>query len=316
MQHALNAPFESARGTGEGGRKRGITGAGRVWQQQGENGIVGHVPRYRMVRFGGHPTQVEGAGRDTVKNLSYWQIVILHRPQELTVYKSPLSNGTRAYRFPDSQALPAFPETWHSGFLFKSGKWICEFTDWLSNHCTTVKRHVIPLGPPPRFERGKQHVSEQDFADQNGTGPCGPSKCEQCFDSSRICARMSGQGTLPINWLARWLLAFYAITQAHTGAREHTHTHTHTFVLCVWVWEFVWLFEKVSACTNVHEKSWYQCRFSLSLCLFVSFHKSEWDSLSIIRFIVHCTWKCQHEYLAHCNVKSLKIIFVRTQCDR
>jgi hypothetical protein len=65
-----NAPFESGRGTGEGGRKRGIAGAGRVWQQQGENGIVGHVPRYRMVRFGGHPTQVEGAGRDTVKNLS------------------------------------------------------------------------------------------------------------------------------------------------------------------------------------------------------------------------------------------------------
>jgi hypothetical protein len=25
---------------------------------------------YRMVRFGGHPTQVEGAGGDTVKNLS------------------------------------------------------------------------------------------------------------------------------------------------------------------------------------------------------------------------------------------------------
>jgi hypothetical protein len=65
-----NAPFESARGTGEGGRKRDIAAAGRVWHQQGENVIVGHVPRYRMVRFGGHPTQVEGAGRDTVKNLS------------------------------------------------------------------------------------------------------------------------------------------------------------------------------------------------------------------------------------------------------
>jgi len=67
--HGQNAPFESARGTGEGGRKRGIAAAGRVWQQQGEHGLVGHVPRYRMVRFEGHPWQVEGAGRDTVKNL-------------------------------------------------------------------------------------------------------------------------------------------------------------------------------------------------------------------------------------------------------
>ena len=67
--HGQNAPFESARGTGEGGRKRGIAAAGRVWQQQGEHGLVDHVPRYRMVRFEGHPRQVEGAGRDTVKNL-------------------------------------------------------------------------------------------------------------------------------------------------------------------------------------------------------------------------------------------------------
>ena len=67
--HRQNAPFESARGTGEGGRKRGIAAVGRVWQQQGEHGLVGHVPRYRMVRFEGHPRQVEGAGRDTVKNL-------------------------------------------------------------------------------------------------------------------------------------------------------------------------------------------------------------------------------------------------------
>ena len=55
---------------GEGGRKRGIAAAGRVWQQQGGYGLVGHVPRYRMVRFGGHPTEVEGAGGDTVKNIS------------------------------------------------------------------------------------------------------------------------------------------------------------------------------------------------------------------------------------------------------
>ena len=65
-----NAPFESARGTGEGGRKRGIAAAGRVWQQQGGYGLVGHVPRCTKVRFGGHPTQVQGAGGDTVKNLS------------------------------------------------------------------------------------------------------------------------------------------------------------------------------------------------------------------------------------------------------
>ena len=65
-----NAPFESARGTGEGGRKRDKAAAGRVWQEQGWYGLVGHVPRYRMVRFGGHPTEVEGAGGDTVTNLS------------------------------------------------------------------------------------------------------------------------------------------------------------------------------------------------------------------------------------------------------
>jgi hypothetical protein len=54
---------------GEGGRKRDIAAAGRVWQQQGDHDLVDHVPRYRMVRFEGHPTQVEGTGRDTVKNL-------------------------------------------------------------------------------------------------------------------------------------------------------------------------------------------------------------------------------------------------------
>jgi hypothetical protein len=65
-----NTPFESARGTGEGGRKRVIDAAGRVYQQEGGYVLVGHVPRYRMIRFGGHPTQIEGAGGDTVKNLS------------------------------------------------------------------------------------------------------------------------------------------------------------------------------------------------------------------------------------------------------
>ena len=65
-----NVPFESARGKGKGGRKRGIAAAGRVCQQQGWHDLVGHVSRYRMVRFGGHPTQVEGVGGDTVKYLS------------------------------------------------------------------------------------------------------------------------------------------------------------------------------------------------------------------------------------------------------
>ncbi len=35
--------------------------------EQGVYGLVGHVPHNRMVRFGGYPTQVEGAGGDTVK---------------------------------------------------------------------------------------------------------------------------------------------------------------------------------------------------------------------------------------------------------
>ncbi len=65
-----NAPFDSARGTGEGGRKGGIPAAGRVCQQQGGYDLVGHVPCYRMIHFGGYLTQVEGAGGDTVKNLS------------------------------------------------------------------------------------------------------------------------------------------------------------------------------------------------------------------------------------------------------
>ena len=69
-----NAAFESARGTGEGGRKQGIAAAGRSWQQEGGYGLVGHVPRYRMVCFGRNLTQVEAAGGDTVEvaNLSLY----------------------------------------------------------------------------------------------------------------------------------------------------------------------------------------------------------------------------------------------------
>jgi hypothetical protein len=62
--------------------------------------LVGHVPRYRMVRFEGHPRQVEGAARDTVKNLWNWQIVILHWPQTLTLYKFSLSNAAFDNFFP------------------------------------------------------------------------------------------------------------------------------------------------------------------------------------------------------------------------
>ena len=78
-----NAPFESARGTGEGGRKGGIAAAERVWEEQGGYGLVDHVPRYRMVRFGRNLTQVEGAGGDTVKNRSCCQLVKLHRKKRL-----------------------------------------------------------------------------------------------------------------------------------------------------------------------------------------------------------------------------------------
>jgi hypothetical protein len=76
-------PFESARGTEEGGRKWGIAVVRRVWQQEGVYDLVVHVPRYRMVRFWGYPSQVEGAGGDTVKNLSWWHIVILQRAKVL-----------------------------------------------------------------------------------------------------------------------------------------------------------------------------------------------------------------------------------------
>ena len=55
----------------------------RVWEEQGGYGLVDHVPRYRMVRFGRNLTQVEGAGGDTVKNRSCCQLVKLHRKKRL-----------------------------------------------------------------------------------------------------------------------------------------------------------------------------------------------------------------------------------------
>jgi hypothetical protein len=49
-----NAPFESTRGTGEGGRKLDITTTEGV-SAEGVYDLVDHVPRYRMVHVGGHP---------------------------------------------------------------------------------------------------------------------------------------------------------------------------------------------------------------------------------------------------------------------
>ena len=74
---AQNAPFEPARGTGAGGRKGGIPAAERAWQERGGHGVVEHVSRYRMVRFGRNLTQVEGAGGHTVKSRSSCQFVML-----------------------------------------------------------------------------------------------------------------------------------------------------------------------------------------------------------------------------------------------
>ena len=45
-----------------------MTAVGWAWQQQGGYDLVGHVPRYTMVRFGRHLTQCKGAGGDTVEN--------------------------------------------------------------------------------------------------------------------------------------------------------------------------------------------------------------------------------------------------------
>ena len=55
----------------------------RVWEEQGGYGLVDHVPRYRMVRFGRNLTQVEGAGGDTVKNRSCCQLVKLLKKKRL-----------------------------------------------------------------------------------------------------------------------------------------------------------------------------------------------------------------------------------------
>ena len=60
-----------------------MVAAERVWEEQGGYGLVDHVPRYRMVRFGRNLTQVEGAGGDTVKNRSCCQLVKLLRKKRL-----------------------------------------------------------------------------------------------------------------------------------------------------------------------------------------------------------------------------------------
>ena len=54
-------------------------------------------------------------------NLSHGQIVILHRPQELTVYKSPLTNGTHSYRFPDSRLVFSYYD--RTSNQWKRGTW-------------------------------------------------------------------------------------------------------------------------------------------------------------------------------------------------
>jgi hypothetical protein len=43
---------------------------GWAWHQQGGYDLVEHVPRYRMVGFGRHLKQSEGAGVDTVESKS------------------------------------------------------------------------------------------------------------------------------------------------------------------------------------------------------------------------------------------------------
>ena len=88
---AQNAPFEPARGTGEGGRKGGIAAAERAWQERGGHGVVEHVCRYRMVRFGRNLTQVEGAGGDTVKSRSSCQFVMLYRKKGLNTVQDFLA---------------------------------------------------------------------------------------------------------------------------------------------------------------------------------------------------------------------------------
>jgi hypothetical protein len=47
-----------------------MTVVGWVWHQQGGYDLVGHVPRYRMVRFGMDLTECEGTGLDTVESQS------------------------------------------------------------------------------------------------------------------------------------------------------------------------------------------------------------------------------------------------------
>ena len=72
-----------------------MVAAERVWEEQGGYGLVDHVPRYRMVRFGRNLTQVEGTGGDTVKNRSWCQFVMLLMKKRLnTVQDFPAKWGT------------------------------------------------------------------------------------------------------------------------------------------------------------------------------------------------------------------------------
>ena len=55
-------PLKDVREVGE--TVGGIAAAGWAWQQQGGYGLVGLVPRYRMVCFGSHVTPAETGGVD------------------------------------------------------------------------------------------------------------------------------------------------------------------------------------------------------------------------------------------------------------
>jgi hypothetical protein len=98
-----------------------------------------------------------------------------------------------------------------------------------------------------------------------------------CFDVCLICTRMSGQGTLPINSLARRLLSFWAITLVHT-TRVNTHTHILLVCLGVSVGVIVWESELVYSCARKILVSVSSLYLALSICLLSQIRN---------RFIIH-----------------------------
>ena len=65
------------RGTGVGETVGRISVVRWVCQQQGKYDLVGQVPSHRMVGFGRHRTQSEGAGGDKVEKKSLCQFVMM-----------------------------------------------------------------------------------------------------------------------------------------------------------------------------------------------------------------------------------------------